>query len=74
MAPSPPPKAGERSLVCMKWGLVPSWHKKGEKPDYFRAFNARSETVRERENVCVWKGEEAGYTWPAGGSSIHPIK
>ncbi len=61
VAPSPPPKAGERSLVCMKWGLVPSWHKKGEKPDYFRAFNARSETVRERERMCVCgKGRRLG--------------
>jgi putative SOS response-associated peptidase YedK len=45
LALAPPPKAGEVSLVVMKWGLVPAWHKKGEKPDFFRAFNARSETV-----------------------------
>jgi putative SOS response-associated peptidase YedK len=33
-------------VVVMHWGLIPSWHKEGEKLDFFRAFNARSETVR----------------------------
>jgi hypothetical protein len=33
-------------VVVMNWGLVPSWTKRGDKPDFFRAFNARSETVR----------------------------
>lgn len=43
-----PPKPGETSVVMMHWGLVPSWFKES-KPDFFRAFNARSETVR----ACV---------------------
>lgn len=52
----PPPQAGVTSVVVMKWGLVPSWHKKEEKPDFFRAFNARSETVKKWNqaiDVCV---------------------
>lgn len=32
----------------MKWGLVPSYTKRDVKPDYFRMFNARSETVAEK--------------------------
>ncbi|CAN0012398.1 unnamed protein product, partial [Ectocarpus sp. 8 AP-2014] len=28
-----------------RWGLVPSFTKKDDKPDFFRMFNARSETV-----------------------------
>jgi putative SOS response-associated peptidase YedK len=32
----------------MTWGLVPSWTKKEEKLDFFRMFNARSETVPEK--------------------------
>ncbi len=34
-----------KAVVVMHWGLIPSWHKEGEKLDFFRAFNARSETV-----------------------------
>lgn len=30
-----------------KWGLIPSYHK-GEKLDYFRAFNCRSESMHEK--------------------------
>ncbi len=32
----------------MTWGLVPSWTKKEDKLDFFRMFNARSETVPEK--------------------------
>ena len=32
----------------MAWGLVPSWTKMGDKLDFFRMFNARSETVPEK--------------------------
>ena len=32
----------------MKWGLIPSYTKKDEKLDFFRMFNARSETVSEK--------------------------
>lgn len=36
------------SLRNMKWGLIPSWQKVGEKIDFFRMFNARIETVEEK--------------------------
>ncbi|MBA0752850.1 hypothetical protein Gogos_005580 [Gossypium gossypioides] len=35
-------------LHCMKWGLIPSFTKKSDKPDFFKMFNARSESVREK--------------------------
>ena len=38
-------EGGARRLHTMRWGLVPSFHP-GDKPfDFFRMFNARSETV-----------------------------
>lgn len=42
---SGPPKAGavdspERFIQCMKWGLVPSFTKKEEKPDFFRMVSS----------------------------------
>ncbi|RVW88733.1 hypothetical protein CK203_043766 [Vitis vinifera] len=40
---------GEEAIVhCMKWGLVPSFTKKSEKPDHYKMFNARSESVCEK--------------------------
>ncbi|KAK1297867.1 hypothetical protein QJS10_CPB14g01022 [Acorus calamus] len=39
---------GGAILHCMKWGLVPSFTKKNEKPDHFRMFNARSESICEK--------------------------
>jgi putative SOS response-associated peptidase YedK len=40
---------GEVSVIqCMKWGLVPSFTGKNEKPDHFRMFNARSESIKEK--------------------------
>lgn len=43
-------KQQELGLHTMKWGLVPSFTKRSctEKPDHFRMFNARSETVAEK--------------------------
>lgn len=42
-----------------RWGLVPSFTKQGEKPNFFRMFNARSETVGVfRDQLVV--GEGAG--------------
>lgn len=35
-------------MQTMAWGLVPSWTKMGDKPDFFRMFNARCETVPEK--------------------------
>ncbi|KAI3439013.1 hypothetical protein D9Q98_001425 [Chlorella vulgaris] len=39
---------GEPVVHTMRWGLVPSFTKPGEKPNFFRMFNARSETVAEK--------------------------
>lgn len=42
--------SGERVVQSMTWGLVPSFTKlgEGERHDFFRMFNARSESVGER--------------------------
>ncbi|KAG5514867.1 hypothetical protein RHGRI_036048 [Rhododendron griersonianum] len=48
-------------LQCMKWGLIPSFTKKDEKPDHYKMFNARAESIREKasfrrlvpKNRCV---------------------
>ena len=66
----------ERRVESMTWGLVPSFTGPGEKPDHFRMFNARGETLREkpafgrllRRRRCValidgfyeWRREGAG--------------
>lgn len=39
-------QTGQRELVTMRWGLVPSWSKEG-RPDA-RTINARSETAHEK--------------------------
>ena len=39
---------GELGLQTMTWGLVPSWTKPGAELDFYRMFNARSETVPEK--------------------------
>lgn len=36
------------TLRAMRWGLVPSFTKKEARPDPFRLFNTRSETVSEK--------------------------
>ncbi|KAJ4847959.1 hypothetical protein Tsubulata_012173 [Turnera subulata] len=36
------------SIHCMRWGLIPGFTKKTEKPDFYRMFNARSESVGEK--------------------------
>ncbi|TKY66212.1 Embryonic stem cell-specific 5-hydroxymethylcytosine-binding protein [Spatholobus suberectus] len=40
-------------LHCMKWGLIPSFTKKTEKPDHYRMFNARSESIDEKASFVV---------------------
>ena len=40
--------AGERRLVPMRWGLIPSWWSKPLKELRLATFNARSETVTEK--------------------------
>ena len=34
-------KTGQKLMKVMRWGLVPSFHPKGQKFDFFRMFNAR---------------------------------
>jgi len=36
---------GAPEIQTMKWGLIPSFHKQEEKMDFFKMFNARSETI-----------------------------
>ncbi|CAN1141996.1 Abasic site processing protein HMCES [Linum perenne] len=67
------------SVHCMKWGLIPSFTKKTEKPDFFRMFNARSESVAEKasfrrllpKNRCL-VAVEGFYEWKKDGSKKQP--
>ena len=38
----------ERQLQSMRWGLIPSWTKRDETPDYYRMFNARADTAPDK--------------------------
>ncbi|TVU25654.1 hypothetical protein EJB05_28158, partial [Eragrostis curvula] len=66
-------------IQCMKWGLVPSFTGKTEKPDHFRMFNARSESVKEKasfrrlipKNRCL-VAVEGFYEWKKDGSKKQP--
>ncbi|XP_024543738.1 embryonic stem cell-specific 5-hydroxymethylcytosine-binding protein-like isoform X1 [Selaginella moellendorffii] len=66
-------------VQAMKWGLVPSFTKKNEKPDHYRMFNARSETVREKTSFsrllpakrCL-VSVEGFYEWKKDGSKKQP--
>lgn len=71
---------GEEAIVhCMKWGLVPSFTKKSEKPDHYKMFNARSESVCEKasfrrlvpKNRCL-VAVEGFYEWKKDGSKKQP--
>ncbi|RLN41770.1 embryonic stem cell-specific 5-hydroxymethylcytosine-binding protein [Panicum miliaceum] len=69
----------EPVIQCMKWGLVPSFTGKTEKPDHFRMFNARSESVKEKasfrrlipKNRCL-VAVEGFYEWKKDGSKKLP--
>ncbi|KAL2935735.1 Embryonic stem cell-specific 5-hydroxymethylcytosine-binding protein [Bienertia sinuspersici] len=58
------------AVHCMKWGLVPSFTKKDEKPDHYKMFNARSESIGEKasfrrlipKNRCL-VAVEGFYEW-----------
>ncbi|XP_068666880.1 uncharacterized protein [Aristolochia californica] len=64
---------------CMKWGLIPSFTKKTEKPDHFRMFNARSESIDEKASFrrlipnrrCL-VAVEGFYEWKKDGSRKQP--
>ncbi|XP_031263351.1 uncharacterized protein LOC116121546 isoform X1 [Pistacia vera] len=66
-------------LHCMKWGLIPSFTKKSEKPDFYKMFNARSESVSEKASFrrllpksrCL-VAVEGFYEWKKDGSKKQP--
>ncbi|XBH77432.1 hypothetical protein VPH35_103915 [Triticum aestivum] len=66
-------------IQCMKWGLVPSFSSKTDKPDHFRMFNARSESIKEKasfrrlipKNRCL-VAVEGFYEWKKDGSKKQP--
>ncbi|XP_072974273.1 uncharacterized protein [Typha angustifolia] len=71
---------GEKAVIhCMKWGLVPSFTKKAEKPDHYKMFNARSESIKEKAsfrrliptNRCI-VAVEGFYEWKKDGSKKQP--
>lgn len=41
-------KAGQPIIQSMRWGLVPSFTKPTDRPDFWRMFNARSESISEK--------------------------
>nr|GMD18748.1 embryonic stem cell-specific 5-hydroxymethylcytosine-binding protein [Ipomoea batatas] len=63
----------------MKWGLIPSFTKKNEKPDHYKMFNARSESIKEKasfrrllpKNRCL-VAVEGFYEWKKAGSKKQP--
>ncbi|XP_007049611.2 PREDICTED: putative SOS response-associated peptidase YoqW [Theobroma cacao] len=66
-------------LHCMKWGLIPSFTKKTDKPDFYKMFNARSESVCEKASFrrllpksrCL-VAVEGFYEWKKDGSKKQP--
>jgi len=46
----PEAEQGERTLVAMQWGLVPSWHKGNPKDFNFNMINCRSDTLFEKKS------------------------
>ncbi|KAG6630922.1 hypothetical protein CIPAW_13G054700 [Carya illinoinensis] len=66
-------------LHCMIWGLVPSFTKKTEKPDHYKMFNARSESIYEKASFrrLVPKSRclvavEGFYEWKKDGPKKQP--
>ncbi|KAL0921283.1 hypothetical protein M5K25_008342 [Dendrobium thyrsiflorum] len=67
------------AVHCMKWGLIPSFTKKTDKPDHYRMFNARSESAKEKasfrrlipHNRCL-VAVEGYYEWKKDGSKKQP--
>ncbi|KAM3731354.1 hypothetical protein ACB098_12G157000 [Castanea mollissima] len=64
---------------CMKWGLIPSFTKKSDKPDHYKMFNARSESISEKasfrrlipKNRCL-VAVEGFYEWKKDGQKKQP--
>lgn len=71
--------AREPVVHCMRWGLVPNFAKKSEKPDFYRMFNARSESVHQKisfrrllaKNRCLTT-VEGFYEWKKDGQKKQP--
>ncbi|XP_057964435.1 uncharacterized protein LOC131155375 isoform X4 [Malania oleifera] len=71
---------GQGAVVhCMRWGLVPSFTKKTEKPNHYRMFNARSESIHEKSsfrrlvpNSRCLVAVEGFYEWKKDGSKKQP--
>ncbi|XP_031477592.1 uncharacterized protein LOC116248767 isoform X1 [Nymphaea colorata] len=69
----------EPVVHSMKWGLIPSFTKKTEKPDHFKMFNARSESACEKasfrrlipNNRCLMAAE-GFYEWKKDGHKKQP--
>lgn len=67
------------AIHCMKWGLIPSFTKKSEKPDFYKMFNARSESLSEKASFrgliprsrCL-VAVEGFYEWKKDGSKKQP--
>ncbi|XP_058005912.1 uncharacterized protein LOC110651059 isoform X2 [Hevea brasiliensis] len=66
-------------LQCMTWGLIPSFTRKTEKPDFYKMFNARSESVGEKASFrrllpksrCL-VAVEGFFEWRKDGSKKQP--
>ncbi|KAK1567598.1 hypothetical protein Q3G72_014100 [Acer saccharum] len=66
-------------LHSMKWGLIPSFTKKTEKPNFYKMFNARSESISEKASFrsllpksrCL-VAVEGFYEWKKDGSKKQP--
>ncbi|GBG61370.1 hypothetical protein CBR_g20401 [Chara braunii] len=69
----------QRVVQCMKWGLIPSFTRKSEKPDHYRMFNARGESLHEKASFrrliarcrCVAMAN-GFYEWKKDGSKKQP--
>lgn len=67
------------AIHCMRWGLIPSFTKQSEKPDFFKMFNARSESLSEKASFrrlipksrCL-VAVEGFYEWKKDGSKKQP--
>lgn len=67
------------AIHCMKWGLIPSFTNKTDKPDYYKMFNARSESVTEKASFrrlvpgsrCL-VAVEGFYEWKKDGAKKQP--
>lgn len=63
--------SGERILMAMQWGMIPSWHKGDPKKFSFNMINCRSDSIQEKKSFskALQKGQrcvvlcEGFYEW-----------